>query len=274
MEKRTAHSWFVVPGDHPERFGEPTAHGAHTLICDLEDLVGPEKKDMARSAVVEWLADHQAYVRINTVDTEWYADDLAAVAGAPGTRGVVLPKADDPAKIAETASALPGSVSVLPLVESAAGVQNAPALAAAPRVEALVFGSLDFGLDLGIDGGAPADDMNLLYVRSRLAVASRAAGIAAPIDGVTTDLDHPESAASDASMVRRLGFGGKLCIDLRQIAGVNAAFAPSDEELDWARRVLELVDSASGEVVLRLDGRLIDRPVVSRARRIVAEAGQ
>jgi citrate lyase subunit beta / citryl-CoA lyase len=152
-------------------------------------------------------------------------------------------------------------------------VQNVHAVAAAPGVEALVFGSLDLGLDLGIEGGAPADDVNLLYMRSRLVIASRAARINAPIDGVTTDLEHPASAASDASLVRRMGFGGKLCIDVRQISGVNAAFAPSEEELDWARRVLAAMDGANGEVVLRLDGRLIDKPVVSRAQRILAEAG-
>lgn len=274
METRAVRSWFVMPGDRADRFGEPIDHGAHAVICDLEDLVGPDRKNAAREAVAEWLADHHAYVRINAVDTEWHAGDLAAVGSTPGLRGVVLPKADDPAKIAATAAALPAGVPVLPLVESAAGVQNVAAVAAAPRVEALIFGSLDLGLDLGIDGGTPAGDVNLLYARSRLVIASRAAGIAAPIDGVTTDVDHPESAAADASLVRHLGFGGKLCVDLLQIAEVNAAFAPSDDELRWARRVLALVDGADGEVVLRLDGRLIDKPVVSRAQRILAEVGR
>jgi citrate lyase subunit beta / citryl-CoA lyase len=274
MGTTTARSWFVVPGDRPEQFGEPAAHGAHALICDLEDLVGPDKKEVARRAVVEWLAGHQAYVRINAADSEWYADDLTALSGAPGLQGVVLPKAEDPVKVATTAAALPARARMLPLLESAAGVQIVSSIAAVPRVGALVFGSLDFGLDLGIDGSAPADDLNLLYARSRMVIASRAAGIAAPIDGVTTDLDHPESAASDASVARRMGFSGKLCTDPRQIAGVNAAFAPSEDELDWARRVLALMDGANGEVVLRLDGQLIDKPVVSRAQRILAEAEQ
>ena len=102
------------------------------MILDLEDLVGPDNKDVARRAVLDWPADHQAYVRINAVDTEWYADDLAAVAGSPGLRGVVLPKADDPAKIATTVATLPAGVSVLPLVEFGAGVSRP----AAPRVDA------------------------------------------------------------------------------------------------------------------------------------------
>jgi citrate lyase subunit beta/citryl-CoA lyase len=269
MGTRTTNSWFVVPGDRPERFGEPVANGAHAVILDLEDLVGPEKKEVARRAVADWLAGHQAYVRINAADTEWYDDDLAAIAGAPGLQGVVLPKAEGPAPIERTASALPATVPVLPLVETAAGVQNAPAVAATPRVAALIFGSLDYGLDLGIDVRAGQDDVNLLYARSRLVIASRAAGIAPPIDGVTTDLDDPRVAADDAGRARHLGFAGKLCIEPRQIAAVNGAFAPTEDDLDWARRVLAAIDAADGEVMLRLDGQLIDKPVVSRARRIL-----
>ncbi|WP_433556047.1 HpcH/HpaI aldolase/citrate lyase family protein [Pseudonocardia xinjiangensis] len=272
MGTHKARSWFVVPGDRPERFDEPVADGAHAIILDLEDLVGPAKKDAARRAVARWLTENHAYVRINAVDTEWYEDDLAAVASVPGLQGVVLPKADGPAPIERTASALPAAVPVLPLIETAAGLQNAPAVAATPGVAALIFGSLDFGLDLGIDVRAGQDDVNLLYARSRLVIASRAAGIAPPIDGVTTDLDDPGVAAADAGRARHLGFGGKLCIEPRQIDAVNGAFAPSEGDLDWARRVLAAIDGADGEVMVRLDGQLIDRPVISRAQQLLRTA--
>lgn len=264
-------SWLYVPGDRPERFGKAAASGADAVICDLEDAVDSEHKELARRAVAGWLAEHHAYVRINAADTQWHAGDLAAVASAPGLLGVILPKADGPGEIAESVRGLPAAVAVMPLVESAAGVQNAAAVAAAPRVVRLAFGSVDFGLDLGLTGTS-RDDTATLYARSRLVIASRAGGIASPIDGVTTDLDDPEAAAIDARRARRLGFGGKQCIHPRQVAVVNTAFEPSGAELDWARRVIAAADAAHGAAV-RLEGQMIDKPLITQARRILATAG-
>jgi citrate lyase beta subunit len=145
-------SYLFVPGNRPDRFEKARSAGADAVILDLEDAVPSEKKTEAREAVSAWLSQERpAYVRVNGTATPWFRDDLEAVA-RPGLAGVVLPKAEDPDEISEAASRLPEEASVLPLLETAAGVWDARALAEAPRVERLAFGSIDFRLDAGIDG--------------------------------------------------------------------------------------------------------------------------
>jgi citrate lyase subunit beta/citryl-CoA lyase len=258
-------SYLFVPGNRPDRFEKARSAGADAVILDLEDAVPSEKKTEAREAVSAWLSQERpAYVRVNGTATPWFRDDLEAVA-RPGLAGVVLPKAEDPDEISEAASRLPEEASVLPLLETAAGVWDARALAEAPRVERLAFGSIDFRLDAGIDGEAE----ELLYARSRLILASRVAGILPPLDGVTTALDDPDRLAEDVDYARRLGFGGKLCIHPKQIEAVNRGFVPSEAEALWARRVLEAAGAAGMEAV-RFEGEMIDRPVIERARGILA----
>ena len=210
-------SYLFVPGNRPDRFENARSAGADAVILGLEDAVPSEKKTETREAVSAWLSpERPAYVRVNGTATPWFWDDLEAVA-RPGLAGVVLPKAEDPDEISEVTSRLPEEASVLPLLETAAGVWDARALAEAPRVERLAFGSIDFRLDAGIDGEAE----ELLYARSRLVLASRVAGILPPLDGVTAALDDPDRLAEDVDHARRLGFGGKLCIHPEQIEVVN-----------------------------------------------------
>ena len=175
-------AWLFVPGDRPERFAKAAASGADAVICDLEDAVAPANKPSARSAVAGWLREHRAYVRVNAAGTPWHERDVATLAGLPGLIGVMLPKAETPAEIRAL-----GGVPVVPLVETAAGVENVAALATAPGVQRLAFGSIDFALDCGMD----ELDETLLYARSRLVLASRAARIEPPLDGVTAKLDDP-----------------------------------------------------------------------------------
>lgn len=151
------------------------------------------------------------------------------------------------------------------LVETALGLHRAHDLAATPGVARLAFGAVDFALDTG----AAHDDLALLYARSALVVASRAAGVPPPVDGVTVALDDPEAAGSDAASARRLGFAGKLCIHPRQIPAVNAAFSPSGDEVDRARRIVARVGDGAAT---RLDGEMVDLPVLERARRVLRQA--
>ena len=263
-------SYLFVPGNRPERFEKAWQSGADAVILDLEDAVQSAHKDLARQAVAAWLEpERPVYVRINGMGTPWFERDLE-VAGIPGILGVVLPKAEQPEQVAQVAGLLVGEARVLPLLETALGVWNARALAQVPRVERLAFGSVDFQLDTGITG----DQEELLYARSRLVLASRVASILPPVDSVTMALDDMTRLREDVARARRLGFGGKLCIHPRQVETINQGFAPTEAERAWARRVLEAAEAteATGAGALRLDGELIDRPVIERARSILAQA--
>jgi citrate lyase subunit beta/citryl-CoA lyase len=204
-------------------------------------------------------------VRINDATSSWFAADLAALGDAHGI-SVLLPKAESPAQIAETQAALPAA-DILALIESARGVSEVNRIATA-GAQRLVFGTLDFALDLDID--ISTESSGLVYAASRIAIASRLAGLPAPVAGVTPQLDDQERLLADLADARRLGFGAKLCIHPRQVRPIHAALRPSADALDWARRVLD-ADAASPGAA-RLDGRLVDRPVVLQAQRTLALA--
>lgn len=265
MQESIARSYLFVPGNRPERFDKACASGADCVIVDLEDAVPPTEKTAARDAVARWVSpQHPVLVRINSADSEWFADDLS-LCSLPGVAGIVLPKAerfDDLAQIMER-----GARRVLPLIETAQGMWNAQTLAQTRGVERLMFGSIDFQLDMGIDGELD----ELLYFRSQLVLVSRVAGILAPVDGVTVAINDPEQLRADTQRSRRLGFGGKLCIHPKQVETVNSCYRPSADEIAWARRVLQAAAAANGAAVA-LDGKMVDLPVIRKAEEIIAEA--
>lgn len=263
-------TYLFVPGDRPERFAKALASGADAVVLDLEDAVALSAKAVARAAVAEALAADAAriVVRINDAATPWFAEDLAMLA-AGGAPAVMLPKAERVADVEHVRSACP-DIAVLALVETARGVLAAESLAATPGVQRLVFGTIDFALDLDLSGGL-APTVGLDAAASRLAWASRAAGIAPPVAGVTTALDDEAQLIEDLVRARAHGFAAKLCIHPKQIAPIHAALAPSDAERDWATRVLTAAANARGAAV-QLDGRMIDKPVIERARRLLSRA--
>jgi citrate lyase subunit beta/citryl-CoA lyase len=264
----TPRSYLFVPADRPERFAKALAAGADAVIVDLEDAVAPAAKTSARDAFANWLEGSSAAavtVRLNAPQTEWFADDLRACAH-PRVRALVVPKAERGDDLAFVATRAPERA-VLPLIESAAGIDAVRSIAATSGVTRLVFGSIDFQADLGIEG----DDDALLVFRSQLVLASRLAGLDAPVDGVTTALDDDEAITRDTARARRLGFGAKLCIHPRQVAAVNRGFLPSEAELAWAQRVLAAAE-ASGGAAVAVDGRMVDAPVLLRARRLIERA--
>jgi citrate lyase subunit beta / citryl-CoA lyase len=264
-------SWLYVPGDRPDRFAKAAASGADVVICDLEDSVGPANKALARDSVAAWLSGHRAVVRVNGVDTPWHDDDVAALGNSPHLAGVMLPKSQEPEDIGRLGRRLGGRTELVPLVETAAGVANAAAIAADPQVSVLAFGSVDFALDLGIDDIDGEEQTVLLYARSALVIASRVAGIAPPIDGVTLSLADADAIRDDTRRARALGFGGKQCIHPRQVHEVNAVFTPSREAIAGAQRVIDAAEDSRGSAV-QLDGQMIDRPRIDRARRVLAAA--
>ncbi|MGB6054101.1 MAG: CoA ester lyase [Burkholderiaceae bacterium] len=268
MNHALPRSYLFVPGDRPERFDKACAAGADAVIVDLEDAVAPDNKAAARAAVANWLSPaHPVLLRINGADSEWFADDLQ-LCRQPGVGGIVLPKAEHSTVLQQLTAAHPG-VAILPLIETAQGFWNAAQLARGPGVQRLMFGSIDFQLDLGIEG----DDDALLYFRSQLVLVSRLGEIGAPVDGVTTALGDGRQLQADTERARRLGFGGKLCIHPAQVAAVNRHFSPSDDEVAWAERVLAAAQASQGAAVA-LDGKMIDRPVILRAQRIAAQVAR
>jgi citrate lyase subunit beta/citryl-CoA lyase len=262
-----ARSYLFVPADRPERYAKALASGADAVIVDLEDAVAPAAKDGARAALAAWLdgGGNGVAVRINDAASVLFASDLALVA-RPGVAAVVVPKAERVDDLARVRAAAPAAA-LLPLVETAAGIANARALARAEGVERLLFGSIDLQLDLGIDG----DGDELLAFRSELVLASRLAGIAAPVDGVCAALDDAAALEVETRRARKLGFAGKLCIHPRQVAVVHAAFAPSADEIAWAKRVVSAVDASAGGAIA-VDGAMVDRPVLLRAQAVLARA--
>ena len=269
-----ARSFLFVPGHRPERLAKALASGADAVIVDLEDAVPLDAKDTARAALVAgWsvLDDAQRarlLVRVNPAGTPWHAADLAAVAGLSGLGAVMLPKAENVQQI--EAVALASQRPVLPLVESAEGVGQMDAMARASGVLRLGLGHIDLQADLGMHCGP--DETELAPIRVALVVASRRAGLPAPVDGVTTATTDEEVLARDAQRSRRFGFGAKLCIHPAQVAGVHQALAPTEAECAWAERVLAAEVEARGGA-FSVDGKMVDPPVLLLARRLLQLRG-
>jgi len=260
-------SYLFVPGSRPDRFARAVSAGAHAVIIDLEDAVPPAEKIDARAAVAKALPLAQpVLVRINAAGTPWFDDDLALCRLA-GVAGIVLPKAEDAAIVERIAGQVGERAVILPLIETAQGLWHALAIARARGVARLLFGSIDFQFDLGLR------DDELVHYRSRLVLISRVADLPAPVDGVTTAIDDAEVLARDLERARTLGFGGKLCIHPKQVGMVNRAFLPTPEEVAWAERVVAATADAP-DAAVAVDGRMVDRPVLLKAREILAAAGE
>ena len=278
MTGAAAVTWLFVPGSRPDRFDRAAAAGADEVVLDLEDAVAPGAKEAARTSVVTWLeAGGSGWVRVNAVGSAHHDADVDAVAGCAGLRGLVLPKAEDPDALAGVRRRLPAHVGLLALVETAAGVDGARAIATSGAVDRLALGAIDLALDLG----AEETDEALLLARSTLVLASRLGGLPAPVDGVTTATGDDGAAREAAARARALGFGGKLCLHPRQLAPVREGFAPTAAQVAWAERVLEASWQhdddgleSSGPGVFALDGEMVDRPVLVRARAVLARASR
>ncbi len=271
-----ARSLLFVPADRPERHAKALASGADAVIIDLEDAVGPDGKAAARNALRQSFASlpvadrTRLLVRINGEGTPWFDDDLALATdlAAQGLGGLVVPKVEGPAVLATLAAACPGTA-LLPQTESGAGLDALDTIARAPGVLRLCLGHLDLQVDLGISCGP--DESEIAPARWELVRASRRHGLPPPVDSVTTDTQDTTATASDSARALRQGFGGKLCIHPRQVAVVHAAFTPTAERQDWARRVLAAA-AAAGGAACTVDGRMVDAPVIAAARRLLARA--
>ncbi|WP_158816685.1 CoA ester lyase [Methylocapsa sp. S129] len=259
-------SFLFVPGDRPDRFDKAAASGAHQVILDLEDAVRPSEKDKARAAIASWDQRAQAIVRINGSDSPWFESDLDFVRRL-GLSKLMIPKAEP--KVVRTAAAGLGSaVEIVGLIETVSGLLQIREICQEAQVRRLAFGNLDFALDAGVT----ETDRELDPVRLQLTLESKFSQLAPPVDGVFAAFSDTAALATRVQRAKALGLGGKLCIHPSQVASVNNGFLPDAEEFAWARRVIEGVET-TGAGAISVDGKMVDRPVMERARAIL-RAGQ
>lgn len=263
-------SLLFAPGSDERKLRRALKTGADAVIADLEDAVAPARKDEARALVARVFGDEgsaaAAMVRVNGTDSPHFERDLELVQNLP-LQAIVLPKATP-----ESVDALgPDGPPVIAIVETAQGLRLAYETASHPRVEALILGAVDLGLELGLE--SRPDGQEVLFARSKLVMDSAAAGIRGPFDLVHVDVRDEEGLEAESRLARSLGFRGKVCIHPAQVDIVNAVFAPGEDELARARRIVESYTQgiAEGRGAVALDGEMIDLPVFERARLLIAD---
>lgn len=264
-----AHTALFTPAHRTDRIVRALAGPADVVIADLEDAVAADAKESSRERLHELLAGQdlpaagrrRLVVRINGVDSDEGAADLGLLSslGPCARPAVMVPKAAALADLDRVAEAVPG-VPVIALVETSAGVLGVEDVAGHPAVARLAVGAVDLAAELG----CAADSAPVQQARAQVVLASAAQGLVPPLDSPCVDFTDAGVMAGAAGAAVRDGFGGMLCIHPRQLEHVRTAFLPSPEEVDWAQRVV-----AAGDGAGVVDGRMVDRPVALRARRIL-----
>jgi len=268
-------NFLFVPGTRPDRFTKALDSGASSVILDLEDAVAAEDKETARNAIqMAWPSftaeqKKRLIIRSNSPGSQFYSADLI-LAQKLDLACLLIPKSESADEMNGAALVLPNTA-LIPMIETAIGLDHLSEIANANQVIRLALGNLDLQADLGMV--CDPQETELQTARFQIVLASRVAQIAPPIDGVTPTTDDVARIQDDAKRAKRMGFGGKLCIHPKQVGIVKAAFMPSEEELAWAKRVIEADKTSKGGAV-KLDGRMIDRPVVLLAQRTVAISGK
>ncbi|MBW2061764.1 MAG: CoA ester lyase [Deltaproteobacteria bacterium] len=280
---------LFVPGNQPDRVDKAVHTGADAVIIDLEDAVPLAEKEKTRAMVRDKLIQHDQramFVRVNGLETGFMQGDLAVVA-VGGLAGIMLPKAESAAHVqeigarlneVEKAQGIPlGTISVLPLIESARAVQNIFEIVSVktdpPRFFFVAFGAADYALDMGIE--LTRQGTELLYARSRICIACRAAGIDAPLDTpFMIDIRDLKALKAEARQARQIGFQGKLCIHPDQVSPCNEVFSPTEEEIKQAAMAVQAFEDAEARGIgaIQIEGRFIDYAVVERARRTLEMA--
>lgn len=271
-------SYLFVPAQKLEVIGKAVASEAHCVIIDLEDAVAISEKENAREvaarALQEFSSKKPIFVRINDIGTPYWEADLACAIESKAF-GVVVPKAESAEGIRKVARKIrqeQAEMQIIPLIETAKGVQFCYEIAGSDSlVSRVAFGYIDFALDIGCD--LTPSGIELLYTRSQVVIASRAAGIASPIDSVYPHLTHPDGLLQEAKHAKQLGLKGKLTIHPKQLGIIHEVFAYSKEELNEARQVVDAFEEAEkqGVAAITVNGKLVDYPVYQKAKQVLAQ---
>ncbi len=273
-------SFLFAPGNHARKVEKVFGCGADHVILDLEDAVAKAEKVATRAMVVDALKRPRSgggYVRVNAYSTEFCYGDAAAVVG-PWLDGIILPMVESREQIIafdwlvggleRERGMQVGGIDIIPIIETGKGLANARDIAGAgTRVKRLAFGAGDYTLDMNIEWSLGESELE--HVRAEVVLASRAAGIEAPLDTVWVHIKDMDNLAKSATRAKQLGFQGKMCIYPPQVAVVNQAFTPSDEEIAFAKRVVAAFEKAEreGSSSIQLDGYFIDYPIVYKAQK-------
>lgn len=274
-------SLLYCPGDEPDMMENAIETNADTIIFDLEDAIDPNSKETAREEVKDFLGQvgdtgKNISVRINQYDRLGAADVEAITASdnfLPDS--IVLPMASDTETIEKLNNHLKENgaeeTTIIPLIETATGLINSEALANCQNISAIAYGDQDFTADIGAT--VTGEKTESLYARQRIVVAAAAANIDA-IDTVETDISDIEGLRNQTQFVVDIGFKGKLAIHPDQIDIINQSFTPSEEQIEWAEKVLEGKKSAQEQKkgVYTVDGQMIDPPLIERAKKIQERA--
>jgi len=285
---RLFRSWLFIPGSDSRKIAKAVDFPADVIIYDLQDAVAPAEKDAARNRVRRALESHHGprmAVRVNEPGSPQFEKDLLELGLAEGCWGIVLPKVERPEQLERANELLDRQekerkrkgfhepIRLIPILETALGICNVYEIAKGRRVFCLAFGSLDYALDIGAE--LTGEGLELLFPRIQLVLASRVSGIQSPVDAVYPDFRDLAGLERETRLVKSFGFQGKFVIHPDQIETVNRVFLPSPEELAEARAIVEAYERAvlEGSGAIQVNGRMVDLPVVERAKRMLERYG-
>ncbi|MGP9689325.1 HpcH/HpaI aldolase/citrate lyase family protein [Psychrobacter sp. AOP22-C1-C5] len=275
--KTTAHNntWLFVPATRLDRIAKAFDSGAEAVIVDLEDAVAQEDKAQARDALKKYYDNQnekQGYqpiwLRINQAGSDAFLADLVLCQQMPTLAGVLLAKAEQAADIEHVHQRT--GMPVIALIESAAGLYQIDSMAKATGLAAFSYGFLDLCNDLRVQVGTPAADIVANQIRYQLILTSKVHSLAPPIDTVYPDFNDEEGLCTRVQLWSQMGMSGMLCIHPKQVAVVHKALQPTDKEIQFATRVVAEYEG-SGQAVFKIDGEMVDAPVIARARQLLTQ---
>lgn len=265
-------SLMFTPGTQKEKLVKSVNSVADTIIWDLEDAVHLNDKEKAQAIIGQALDELEEkpakpiFLRVNQFGTEWFEKDLI-LARHSNVTGVMLPKAENGQQLKDTWKLMGETGEIIVLIETAVGLKNLEEILDNTHVTGVAFGAIDFAVDLDLTLTEPG--LEALYARSRIVMYAKAAGISGIYDTVFPDVHNLESLKKRANSARLLGFTGQLAIHPKQINTLHEVFSPSKADIEWSQKILHHAENeAKGSGVFMLDGKMVDRPVIEKAKQI------
>ncbi|KOF10215.1 hypothetical protein AC739_10735 [Planococcus glaciei] len=269
-------SLMFTPGTNKERLLKSVSSEADALLWDLEDAVHPDEKAAARAVIQEALDELEdkpakpIFLRVNQYGTEWYAEDVK-LARHENVNGIMLPKAESARQVQETWDGMGASGELIALVETAVGIVRLEDIFSNSNVSGVAFGAIDYAVD--VDLTLTEAGLEAIYARSRIVTYAKAAGVEGIYDTVFPDIHNTESLQKRAVSARALGFNGQMAVHPKQLETIHEVYSPSREDIDWAVKVLHHAEhEAKGAGVFMLDGKMVDRPIIEKAKQIYQAA--